>query len=151
MEALQAEMTSGSPSHTVVQADAIAHVLAFDAPGGLEREGYAVFSSGAPLVAGARFVSAADTPILAMAERSPGGSLLLSIVNPDLALQDIPDHNEKRFPFGESAPTPVQITLRGTWILVSSSDPGVELLPSGSDTVLTITPRDGLPVDLELD
>ena len=133
MQAFSALMSGAAKPYEVLQQDANAHVLRFG-----DVEAYALFSTAGNALN--TIVKRSTAPCLVMV----GGAnpVRLTLVNPDLGL-------EARS-YDNPAPVPVELTLRGTWV-ITTADTGVSLLTTnGSETTLLFMTDDAEPFDVEL-
>jgi len=134
METLAVELDRESePFYEVHQQDLAAHVIEH-----VETEtfGYALFQTGSETLAGP--IASSATPAIAMARRSADDQLLITVINPDLAV-DAADPE-----------TSVVLTLRGSWSIADGVTEAVVLSHLDSETVIEISTAAGLPQDLTL-
>lgn len=137
---------NASPYYEVKQQDGDAHIIAYAS--GLES--YVLFNATTGF--SGTYVEATDTPIMVMAKEQ-GGSLNLSLVNPDHNFRKpvLGDPNYRAEPkttyWQENQVTPVRLTLKGEWV-IQSGNGTVE--SNTTNTVIAIDTTDAKAYDLVL-
>jgi len=134
MATFESNMQNSSTAfYEVIQKDSEAHIVKYN-----DMYGYALFelcnfSNSGP-------VKRNDTPCLVMTSQT-GTTMNLTLVDPNMNFAE----NK-----GGSQSTTIDITLNGYWTLNSNQGGSVVLSQGTDETTLTISAKDGLPVDMEL-
>jgi len=134
MIAFSDDMSNEHTAHyKVLQQDQTAHILSTT-----NKHGYAFFTAGNYADKGP--IKSNNQPCLAMTATA-GNTLDLTLVNPNL---NFAENN------GDSQEVSITLVLQGDWTLDSHTGGSVDLVPGSGETTLTITAKDGLPVDIVL-
>ena len=148
MAAFAAAMSGATPPIRLL-ADAPSLQVVESRQAGENSTGYACHAAG--VIAAAGPVAQVDAPCLLMTRASAGGKTLeLAVADPDIHMERTPEN-----PFGWSVPTPIGVTLNGSWKLAQAVEvrglkpPQVTVeAPRGGQTVVRVTVVDGLSTEL---
>ena len=130
---------NGGDLYTINSQDATLHSLTYKP---LATTAYAFFESKNGLTFGN--VMAVASEMLLMEKTVSGTRLAYGVCNPNL-------RPETAGSGWTATPTHTSITIKGIWGLASSVDENVVVSNDGTNTTVTLTLKDGLPVYFELD
>lgn len=128
----------GGDLYTINSQDATLHSLTYKP---LATTAYAFFEPKSGLAFGT--VMAVTSEMLLMEKKVSETRLAYGVCNPNLRPETVGSG-------WTATPTHTSITIRGVWGLASSADENVVVSNDGTNTTVTLTLRDGLPVYFEL-